>query len=98
MELAPDREQVTMHVVGEIDLATADEVEKPLLELFDEGFAHAVVDLHDVTFIDSSGIPVLITGHQHAENLGARLSILVGASRIRQTLELSGAIGYLAVS
>lgn len=98
MELAPDRERVTMRVVGEIDLATADEVERPLLELFDKWFAHVVVDLHDVTFMDSSGIRVLITAHQHAENLGARLSILVGASRIRQTLELSGAIDYLGVS
>ena len=98
VELAPDRERVTMHVVGEIDLATADEVEMPLLELFDSGFAHVVVDLRDVSFMDSSGIRVLITAHQHAENLGGRLSIVVGASRIRQTLELSGAIDYLGVS
>jgi anti-anti-sigma factor len=98
VELAPDRERVTMHVVGEIDLATVDEVEKPLLDLFDTGFAHVVVDLRDVSFMDSSGIRVLITAHQHAESLGARLSIVVGASRIRQTLELSGAIDYLGVS
>jgi anti-anti-sigma factor len=79
-------------------LSTADGVEKPLLELFDSGFADVVVDLHDVTFMDSSGIRVLITAHQHAENRGARLSILVGTSRVRQTLELSGAIDYLAVT
>jgi anti-anti-sigma factor len=51
-----------------------------------------------VKFMDSSGIRVLITTHQHAEALGASLSILVGTSRIRQTLELSGAIEYLGVS
>jgi anti-anti-sigma factor len=71
--------------------------EKPLLELFDSGFRDVVVDLHDVAFMDSSGIRVLITAHQHAEKLGGRLSIVVGASRIRQTLELSGAIDYLGV-
>lgn len=98
MEFAPDRERVTMRVVGEIDLATADAVEKPLLDLFDTGFAHVVVDLRDVSFMDSSGIRVLITAHQHAESLGARLSTVVGASRIRRTLELSGAIDYLGVS
>jgi anti-sigma B factor antagonist len=98
LEFAPDRERVSVHVVGEIDLATATDLERPLLELFDSGFRDVVVDLHDVAFMDSSGIRVLITAHQHAEKLGGCLSIVVGASRIRQTLELSGAIDYLGVS
>jgi anti-sigma B factor antagonist len=98
VDIAPDRERVTVHAAGEIDLATADELERPLLELLDSGFEHVVLDLRDVTFMDSSGIRVLIGGHQHAERLGAALSIEVGTSPIRQTLELSGAIDYLIVS
>jgi anti-anti-sigma factor len=98
VELEPDRERVTMRVCGEIDLATADKVEQPLLDLLESGFRDVVVDLRDVPFMDSSGIRVLITAHQRAEDLQACLSIRVGASRIRQALELSGAIDYLAVS
>jgi anti-sigma B factor antagonist len=98
VDLAPDRERVTVHVAGEIDLATADDLERPLVELLDSGFEQVILDLREVTFMDSSGIRVLIGGHQHAERLGATLSIEVGASPIRQTLELSGAIDYLAVS
>ena len=98
VEIAPDRERVTVRVVGEIDLATAPEIERPVVELLDSGFEHVVLDLHGVTFMDSSGIRVLISTHQHAEARGARLSITIGTSRIRQTLELSGAFDYLAVS
>lgn len=98
VDIAPDREQVTVRAVGEIDLATAAELEAPARELLDSGFEHVVLDLRGVTFMDSSGIRVLISAHQHAESLGARLSILVGASHIRQTLELSGAIDYLGVT
>jgi anti-anti-sigma factor len=98
VDLAPDRERVTVRVAGEIDLASAGDMEAPVLELLDSGFAHVELDLRQVTFMDSSGIRVLISAHQQAENRGARLSILVGASRIRQTLELSGAIEYLGVS
>ena len=98
VDLAPDREKVTVRVAGEIDIATVAEIEMPVAELLDSGFAHVVVDLREVSFMDSSGIRVLISAHQYAENLGARLSIVVGASRARQTLELSGAIDYLGVS
>lgn len=98
VDITPDRERVTVRAVGEIDLATADELERPMLELFDSGFEDVVLDLRDVTFMDSSGIRVLITTHQHAKDRGAGLSIVVGTSRVRQTLELSGAIDYLEVS
>jgi anti-anti-sigma factor len=87
-----------VRVAGEIDLATAAEMEAPVLEMLDNGFAHVVLDLREVTFMDSSGVRVLITAHQRAQDLGAGLSIVVGTSRIRQTLELSGAIDYLGVS
>lgn len=96
--IAPDRERVTVRAEGEIDLATVAEMERPVLELLDSGFGHVVIDMRAVTFMDSSGIRVLIGAHQRALERGASLSIIVGGSRIRQTLELSGAIDYLGVS
>lgn len=98
VDIAPDRERVSVRADGEIDLATAPAIEEPLLELLNRGFKAIVLDLQSVKFMDSSGIRVLISAHQRAESLGASLSVVVGASRIRQTLELSGAIDYLGVS
>jgi anti-sigma B factor antagonist len=98
VELIPDRESVTLRVLGEIDLATARDVEGPLRELLDRGFETVVLDLRDVGFMDSSGIRVLISSNQYAEDRGAHLSIVVGASRSREVLELSGAIDHLDVS
>jgi anti-sigma B factor antagonist len=98
VEIAPDRERVTVRAEGEIDLATIAEVERPVLELLDSGFGHVVVDMRAVTFMDSSGIRLLIGAHRQAVDRGASLSIVVGGSRIRKTLELSGAIDYLGVS
>lgn len=98
VELAPDGERVIVRVVGEIDLSTADDVKGPLLELFDSGFESVVLDLRGVSFLDSSGTGVLINSHRYAEDRGAHLSIVVGASRSREVLELSGAIDHLHVS
>ena len=98
VDIAPDHERVTVRAVGEIDLASVPQLEQPLVELLDSGFGQIVLDLRDVTFMDSSGVRVLITAHQLAQDRGANLSIVVGTSRVRRTLELSGAIDYLGVS
>ena len=87
-----------MRVVGEIDLATADAVEAPILELLGCGIETVVLDLREVSFMDSSGIRVLISSHQYAEDRGAHLSIVAGTSRSREVLELTGAIDHLDVS
>jgi anti-anti-sigma factor len=57
-----------------------------------------VLDLRGVTFIDSSGIHVLIRSHRHAESRGAHLSTVVGGAPCRAVLEMSGAIDYLDVA
>ena len=97
MEVEPNRERVTVRPIGEVDLATADEVEQPLLELLDQGFGHVVVDLRRVTFLDSSGIRALVTGHRRAEEMGARLSVKLGGPGSRLALETSGVLNYLEV-
>jgi anti-sigma B factor antagonist len=98
VELKPDRERVTVRVLGEVDLATAGDVECPIRELLDSGFETVVVDLREVSFLDSSGIGVLISSHRYAQERGARLSIVVGRSRSREVMELSGVIDHLDVS
>lgn len=57
-----------------------------------------VLDLREISFLDSSGIRVLITINQYAEDRGAHLSIVIGTSPSRRVLELSGAIDHLDVS
>jgi anti-anti-sigma factor len=49
-------------VVGEIDLATAPQLRDALNEA--RGVARVVVDLSSVTFIDSSGLNVLVHGQR----------------------------------
>ena len=94
----PDRECITLHVVGEIDIVTAGDMEDPLLDLLDRGFETVVLDLREVTFLDSSGLRVLINSQRYAQERGAHLSILVGTSRSRDVLELSGVIDHLDIS
>ena len=62
VETDEDMGSVVVRATGEIDVATAPQVEGQLLAIIDSGSA-VVLDLHGVTFIDSSGLRTLaITG------------------------------------
>jgi anti-anti-sigma factor len=58
-----------LSLVGELDLSTIPKVEPQLSEQVSSGSA-VVVDLSRLTFIDSSGIGLLIKAHRAAEAVG----------------------------
>ena len=49
-----------LHVGGEIDVATAPQLRRELHQLADRGATTIVVDLAGVSFVDSSGLGVLV--------------------------------------
>jgi anti-anti-sigma factor len=74
-----------VRVTGEIDLATAPRLEECLLQLDGQPIA---VDFSTVTFMDASGIRVLLTAQQRAGN-GAFTLRGVQPAQIR-LLEITG--------
>jgi anti-anti-sigma factor len=97
VDVRPDRDRVLVCPIGEIDLATAGAVEQPLLELLDQGFGHVVVDLRAVTFLDSSGVRLLVVAHERARRADARLSLILGSTGSSRALEISGLLDVLEV-
>jgi len=53
------------------------------------GVAGVLVDLAEVTFIDSAGLMALVSGLKQAKKMGRRLSICSVSPGIRMILELS---------
>lgn len=60
LSVVPDREDVAVVPVGELDMDTVDAVQEAVAELTSAGFDRIVVDLHEVEFIDSTGLRMLI--------------------------------------
>jgi anti-anti-sigma factor len=83
-------------VTGELDLATAEELQAPLLGLTRrDGVRGIVVDLSDCSFIDSQGIAVLLAGYRalkadDGSTPGPHLAIVVSSEAITRTLKLTG--------
>jgi anti-sigma B factor antagonist len=58
LEISPHVDGVGIKLIGEVDLATAPQLREALAEL---GTSEAVLDLSELTFMDSSGLGVLLT-------------------------------------
>ena len=84
-------------VAGEIDLLTAGAVGAEIRPLLDRGFAEVLVDLRDVTFLETAGARMLLECDDAARRQGARLTLTLSGLRdeVRRPLELTGVLDAL---
>jgi anti-anti-sigma factor len=59
LEIIRTEDPFGLRLLGEIDMATAPMLQEALLVVLSEG-GHVTVDMKDVTFIDSSGLKVIV--------------------------------------
>jgi len=97
VDVHPERDVVRVVPVGELDLATAGVLERELHELRNSGFDHVVLDMRRLTFIDSSGIRVVLSEHRFADASNRRLTLLGVPPVIRRALEVCGLLDHLNV-
>ena len=78
-------------VRGEVDVATAPDLLRRLDESID---AHPgvpiVVDFRGVTFVDSTGLGVLVAAERRARTNGGRLDVVNVTPAVRMVLEVTG--------
>jgi len=76
-------------VRGELDMATAPRLDECLAPVEDDGVSAIVLDLRDLTFIDSFGLRALLRARDRAKTNQHRL-VLVGANAsARRLFELT---------
>jgi anti-anti-sigma factor len=75
-------------VRGELDLATAPELEETLVRAIEEG-GEVVLDLRELEFMDSSGVRVLVVAHTRG---AGRFSLIAAGpkSPVTKILAISG--------
>jgi anti-anti-sigma factor len=76
-------------LTGELDLSTIPQLEGRLLEELDE-HGSVVADLTRLTFIDSSGIGLLIKAHRAADNSAALHTVVSPGSQVERVFALAG--------
>ncbi len=76
---------------GELDLSTLDHLETVLDGSLDGKPGLVVVDLRDLTFLDSSGLRVLLGLHAGQREKGGRVVLVRGPRRVHRVFELTRA-------
>jgi anti-anti-sigma factor len=87
-----ERKGDTMIVLpeGDLDIANAAVVRKVLQEILERrDAAHVEVDMSAVTFLDSSGIGMLVAAKRSAEAKGATLRLREPGPVVRMVLEVT---------
>lgn len=79
---------LTVFLSGEIDLENSIEARKVLLAAVSEGRA-VVVDLAEVSYMDSSGIASLVEAYQQASAAMQDFSLARVGERVRKVLQLA---------
>jgi anti-sigma B factor antagonist len=84
-------------VTGEIDVATSPELRQAIAGVIDDA-ERLTIDLSGTTFIDSSGLGVLVGALKRARELGREGVALRGVQEpVRRVLEITGLTDLFAV-
>jgi anti-anti-sigma factor len=81
-------------LTGELDIASAPELDRQLRELERSRPGHLVLDLSGLDFMDSSGIALLIRAQRAANTAGHELSLRPGPAQVQRLFELTGSFGH----
>src|SRR5215212_5424075 len=84
-----------VQLIGEVDLDTAPTVESCLQTMLAQGEANIVIDLDEVTLLDSSGVTVLLHGFRAAQEAGGSLRVAFPRPSVQRVLEIAGVAGLL---
>jgi anti-sigma B factor antagonist len=76
----------TIRPRGEIDIHTCGRLERA----FTEGTGDVVLDLGEVTFIDSSGLRALLIGRDAVSNAGGEFELVNPSTVVRRLLQITG--------
>jgi anti-sigma B factor antagonist len=76
-------------VSGEIDIATAPSLREKLHNLLAEGRSSLIIDLDEVTFLDSTALGVLVGVLKRARTEGGELRIVSNQPRVRKVFEIT---------
>jgi anti-sigma B factor antagonist len=80
-------------VRGEIDVATAPAVSAIVTKVLSARPSDVVVDLLDVSFIDSTGLGMLIGAQKLCQQYGTSLGLAVDEPRIQRLFDITGLTG-----
>ena len=90
VQLEQEGERVVVRAWGELDVASSPGFEAELRDAIRTSSFGVILDLAGVTFIDSTGLRVLISAATLSRSSRRELIVVQGSEQVRQVIETSG--------
>jgi anti-anti-sigma factor len=84
-----------VRLTGELDLATAGQAEAAVAEARSHGAGPLELDLSELTFVDSSGLRLIMQIDSACRADGCALSIVPGPRGVQRVFDVAGVLGIL---
>jgi anti-sigma B factor antagonist len=88
----------TLALRGELDPHTAPLLQERIDAIFASGRTDLCLDLSGLSFIDSSGLRVILSAHKRADDRGGRLVLRSPSPTARRLLVITGLLDHIEVS
>ena len=98
VEVSPADGAVLVRVTGDVDLATSPQLRAALDEAIGASPDAVRLDMGGVTFLDSSGISVLVDAQQRLQDASSKLVLHGVGDQIKRVLEISGLGSFFELS
>lgn len=95
IEVEPSRDVVRVIPVGDLDLATTDNLRDEIERLHGAGFNRLVLDLRQLRFMDSTGLRLILEVDAGSRDDGWDFSLVRGPDAVQRLFELTNLTGRL---
>lgn len=96
IEMNLEHEILVIRIDGEVDISSSDELRGKIEKFLDKkAVRHLVLDLSKVSFIDSSGLGVILGRYKRINRNGGRVIIAGLQPQVRRVMQLSGLLNLM---
>lgn len=96
VERSDVEDRIIVSVRGDVDLGTVDALSQAL-EQATRGGDPVIIDMTDVTFLDSTGVRVLVEAYRSAQRSGGALYVRGARHWVARVLEVTGVARLLTM-
>jgi anti-anti-sigma factor len=90
-----DADGVVLALHGELDVAASPQLEKLLDQVRAERHPHVMLELSELSFVDSAGVSVLIKAKKEAEEDGSQFILRRPTAQVHRVFALVGMVDWL---
>ncbi|WP_232426192.1 STAS domain-containing protein [Cytobacillus praedii] len=93
-----EKKEVMVYLEGEIDAYTAPKLREELWSLSEKENNIIIINLKDVTYLDSTGLGVFVGLFKRLKSKNGELELIELSNRLKKLFEMTGLINIINIS